>query len=198
MTDMVGIADAASCRVLHANGTRDVPETCGDKAFLRGVYHVKCFDAAGNLKWEDTADNLITNAGLNDVLNEYIRNTTQTAAWYMGLVDNTSFTAFAAGDVMSSHTGWIENAAYSNGTRPQWSPGASSGQSITNASTVNFSINANTQTIHGLFIVGGTGASTISATTGTLFSEAAFSGGNQAVNNGDTLQCTYTLSLASN
>ena len=34
-------------------------------------------------------------------------------------------------------------------------------------------------------------------TTGTLFSTAAFSGGNQSVNSGDTLKVTYTVSATS-
>ena len=168
--------------------------TFGDFILFHGRYHVRCYGPDGALKWEDYTDNLITNVGLNDVLNAYIRGTTQTTAWYMGLVDNASYSAFAAADTASSHTGWVENQAYSNGSRPQWSPGAASSQSITNASSVNFSMNA-TATIRGIFIAS---VATLGATTGTLFSEAAFSGGNQSVNSGDTLQCTYSLSLASN
>lgn len=159
-----------------------------------GVYHVRCVAPDGSIRWEDTAKNLICNTALNDVLNAYIRATTQTTAWYMGLVDNAGYTAFAAADTSASHTGWAENQAYSNGARPQWSPGAASAQSITNSSSINFSMNA-TATIRGIFI---SSVPTLGATSGTLFSEAAFSGGNQSVNSGDTLQCTYTLSLASN
>lgn len=194
--DKAGISDSAGCRVIHADGTRHIADTGGCKAsgILKGHYHVVCRDSDGNIKWEDDADNLITNAGINDVLNAYIRGTTQTTAWYIGLVDNSGFTAFANADTSASHSGWSENQSYSNGARLQWSPGAASGQSITNSSSVNFSINA-TATIRGLFVIS---VSTLGGTTGTLFSEAAFAGGNQSVNSGDTLQCTYTLSLATN
>lgn len=194
--DSLRTSDSAGCRVIHEDGTRHIADTggCHDFAKLCGHYHVVCRDKYGNIKWEDDAYNLITNVGINDVLNEYIRGTTQTTAWYMGLVDNAGFTAFANADTASSHSGWAESIAYSNGARLQWSPGAASGQSITNGSSVNFSINA-TATIRGLFI---SSVATLSATTGILFSEAAFSGGNQSVNSGDTLQCTYTLSLATN
>ncbi len=186
----------AECSVIKADfGTPGFPAGQSMSGILfRGHYsHVKCFDRLGNLKWEDDAHNLVTNVGLNDVLNEYIRGTSQITAWFMGLVDNASFSAFAAGDTSASHAGWLENQTFSNATRPQWSPGAASGQSITNASSVNFTING-TATIKGLFIISN---STVGGTSGTLFSEAAFSGGNQAVQSGDTLQCTYTLSLAS-
>lgn len=160
--------------------------------------YARSIDKFGEVISESWGHNLITNVALNDVLNEYIGATSQTTAWYMGLVDNSGFSAFAAADTMASHGGWSENTAYSGSARLQWSPGAASSQSITNGSSVNFSITTNSTTIRGIFIVGGTGASTPGATTGTLFSEAAFSGGNQSVNNGDTLQATYTLSLASN
>lgn len=194
--DTLGFAEGAGCRVLHADGSKHINDTggCIENALASGHYHIVCRDSEGNVRWEDDADNLITNAGLNDVLNAYIRGTTQTTAWYMGLVDNSGFTAFANADTSSSHAGWSENVGYSNGARLQWSPGAASGQSITNSSSVNFSINA-TSTIRGLFVGS---VSTLSATTGVLFSEAAFAGGNQTVNSGDTLQCTYTLSLATN
>jgi hypothetical protein len=180
----------------EASIIRALPNGCGlvlDGGAFRGVFKVTCLDRQGKVKWMDEAHNLVTNTALNDVLNEYIRATTQTTAWYMGLVDNSGFTAFAAADTSASHAGWSESTAYSNATRPQWSPGAASSQSITNASSVNFSING-TATIKGLFIIAN---NTVGGTTGLLFSEAAFSGGNQAVSNGDTLQCTYTLSAAS-
>lgn len=163
-------------------------------AMFRAQLKARCLRPDGTIRWKDEGNNLICNTALNDVLNEYIRATTQTTAWYMGLVDNSGFSTFAAADTSASHAGWSENQSYSQSTRPQWSPGAASSQSITNSSSVNFSITA-TVTIRGIFIISN---STIGGTTGTLFSEAAFSGGNQSCNNGDTLQATYTLSLASN
>jgi hypothetical protein len=167
---------------------------CGPNFKVQEQLYVRVLDPRGRLKSEDWGHNLITNTALNDVLNEYIRGTTQITAWYMSLVDNSGFSAFAAADTASSHAGWSENQNYSQSTRPQWSPGAASSQSITNSSSVNFSMTG-TVTIRGIFIISN---STIGGTTGTLFSEAAFSGGNQSVNNGDTLQATYSLSLASN
>jgi hypothetical protein len=166
----------------------------GPNLRLREHLYARVIDSEGRLKSDDYGHNLITNVALNDVLNEYIRATTQTTAWYMGLVDNAGFSAFAAADTSASHAGWAENQSYSQTTRPQWSPGAASSQSITNSSSVNFSITA-TVTIRGIFIIS---VNTLGGTTGTLFSEAAFSGGNQSCNSGDTLQATYTLSLASN
>lgn len=184
-------ADRADASVLRA------ASKCGASAVAAGVFHVKCFDPDGNLKWEEEAHNLITNLGLNDFLNVEVRGTTQTTAWYLGLIDNASFTALANADAAGSHAGWIENIGYTSGgtgARPQWSPGAAASQSITNASAINFVMTA-AVTIRGLFV---SSVTTFSATTGLLLSEASFTGGNQAVNIGDTLQCTYTMSLATN
>lgn len=132
--------------------------------------------------------NLITNAGKNSLLNVMFQAATQITAWYIGLVDNTSFSAFAAADTMASHAGWIENTGYSDATRIAWSVGASSSQSITNASAAVFNINA-TSTIKGIFI---TSVSTKGGSTGTLWSGVAFAA-NISVTSGDQLKITYTV-----
>lgn len=186
---LLGIANK-----LKRMGRRHRAMYFGPNFQLREQLYGRVVDPFGRIKSEDWGHNLITNVALNDVLNEYIRGTTQTTAWYMGLVDNSGFSTFAAADTAASHAGWSENQNYSNSPRPQWSPGSASSQSITNSSSVNFSMTG-TVTIRGIFIISN---STIGGTTGTLFSEAAYSGGNQSVNNGDTLQNTYSLSLASN
>jgi hypothetical protein len=91
---------------------------------------------------------------------------------------------------MASHAGWTEAVPYSNANRPQWTCGAAATRAITNASTVDFTINASA-TLKGLFI---TTDNTKSGATGTMWSEAAFSS-TVTVANGDTLKVTYTLSV---
>lgn len=132
----------------------------------------------------------LTGATLDDILNVYFVVQSQTSNFYCGLVDNSGFTAFASGDTMSSHAGWAESTAYSNSTRIAWVPGTSSGGagSITNGTAMSFTINA-TATIHGVFL---SSVSTKGGTTGNLAGTAAFSGGNQSVNSGDTLKVTLT------
>ena len=146
----------------------------------------------GKVIGEFAVPNGIVDVGLNHVLEDHFHAGTQITTWYIGLIDNAGFTALAAADTMSSHAGWAENTNYSNGTRPQWSCGAASGRQITNAVTVDFNMNADGLTIKGLFVCGGTGASTKGASTGTLWATAAF-GSNVALNNGDTLKVTYTV-----
>lgn len=163
----------------------------GEALGLGGVFLVECYGADGRLKWTDTAKNGVTKVGIEHALNVVFRGSTPSTSWYMGLITYPLTGGLAdATDTMASHAGWSENAAYAAANRPQWSPGAPSAQAIVNGTTVDFAINA-TGTIYGIFIVDN---NTKSGTTGTLFSTADFTGGQQAVVNGDTLKVTYTLS----
>ena len=202
MKSDLAIGDHASAMVERAGGTLDFPGVHLDLSGLDpshfgvgGHFVIECRDSDGNLQWEDTAENGVTNLALNDVLNVYLRNTAATANWYIGLVDNAGFTGFAAGDTMASHTGWAENTNFSNANRVQWSPGAAASQGVTNGTTCDFNMNpVSGATIRGLFLASD---NTKGGTTGLLFSTAAFSGGNQTVNSGDTLKVTYTVSATS-
>lgn len=167
------------------------------KLGVGGHFIVECYDKNGNLSWEDTAENGVTDVGIANLLNEYFRAATQITAWYIGLVDNSGFVAFASSDTMASHSGWSEVSSgnYSQSTRVQWSPGAASGGAVVNSTTADHSMtNGSSLTVKGLFL---NSENTKGGTSGTLFSTAAFTGGNQAVNNGDTLKVTYTVSAVS-
>jgi hypothetical protein len=93
---------------------------------MKTVYRFECFDSEGNLKWVEEVPNLVTTVGKNDLLTQYFKGSAYTAAWFVGLVDNASFSAYAAADTMASHAGWIEGTPYSNGTRPTWTGGTAS------------------------------------------------------------------------
>jgi hypothetical protein len=163
-------------------------ETKDDRIIPKGMVHVELFDKDGNLKCEFDAPNQVTNAGKNSWLGIMFFGATQLPTWYIGLVDNASFTAYNVADVMSSHTGWIESVVYSGGVRPTWVTVAASGQSITNTSATVFNITSSA-TLQGVFIVSN---STLSGTTGTLWSCVSFPS-TVAVNNGDQLKITYTV-----
>lgn len=138
-------------------------------------------------KWDEEFDNLVTTVGKNDLLTNQFKGSSYTAAWYLGLIDNASFSAVAAGDTMSSHAGWIESTAYSDGARKTLSFGTASSGSLA-ATAASFSINA-TATINGAFSVTN---STKGGTTGTLYSAGSFSA-TRTVGNGDTLNVTLTV-----
>lgn len=147
--------------------------------------------------------NGITNQGKNKLLDVMFHADTQITAWFLGLIDNSGFSALAAADTYASHAGWAEFDDYTDDansdsavTRPAWTEGAASGQSITNSSVIVFDITA-TGTVKGVFVVGGGSAPSTKNDTaggGTLWSTALFSGGDVPVLNGDALRVTYTVS----
>jgi len=155
------------------------------------VFVAECRDAEGRLKWREEVHNLVTNEGLNDLLNVYYKGAAAPGAFYIGLTNASP--NFAATDTMSSHAGWTENTSYSETTRPQCNFGSVSGQSVSNsASPATFSISANT-TIGGAFL---TTNNTKGGTSGRLIGGAAFSA-NRSLQSGDTLTITVTASASS-
>lgn len=159
------------------------------KMGLEGRFRVEHYDKEGNLKAVYRVPNGIVDVGLNKILEDMFNGGTQSTTWYIGLVNNSGFSAFANADTMASHAGWTESTDYTETARPEWTAGTAASRSITNASTVDFSINA-TVTLKGIFIVNN---ATKSGTAGTLWSTAAFASNVSAVN-GDTLKITYTVS----
>jgi hypothetical protein len=161
----------------------------GDKMALRGSYKVEIIcGKTGGVKHSEEFHNDITNAGKNALLDSFFRNQTQPATWYFGLVDNSGWSAFAAGDTMASHAGWTEFTSYSDSTRVAWTTVAASSQSITNTTVSTFNINGS-GTLKGIFV---NSVSTKGGTTGTLWSTAAFTS-TVPVTSGDQLKITYTV-----
>ena len=169
----------------------------GDNALALGRFKMACYDKDGALKWEAEEDNLVVNEGLQYMCGTALTSVTQITSWFIGLYGAGASNTPAAGDTMSSHAGWTEVVPYSNATRPActFATATTANPSVAtnSASVAAFTINA-TSTVGGAFLVSN---STKSGTTGTLFSAADFSApGDRAVTSGDTLNVTYTLSLA--
>jgi hypothetical protein len=169
----------------------------GDNALALGRFKMACYDKDGALKWEAEEDNLVVNVGLQYMCGTALTSVTQVTSWFIGLYGAGASSTPAAGDTMSSHAGWTEVVPYSNATRPActFATATTANPSVAtnSASVAAFTINA-TSTVGGAFLVSN---STKSGTTGTLFSAADFSSpGDRAVTSGDTLNVTYTLSLA--
>jgi len=169
----------------------------GEDAKATGLFEIKCHDKDGNLKWEAQSKNLVVNAGLAYMAGSALTSVTQITSWYIGLYGAGASNTPAAADTMSSHAGWTEVVAYSNGTRvaATFVTATTANPSVVtnSASPATFNINGTT-TVGGAFLTSG---SAKSGTTGTLFSAADFgSPGDRSVVNSDTLSVTYTFSLA--
>lgn len=146
----------------------------------------------GTHKWGVEWDNIVTNAGLDYALDVALSGGSQLSTWYVGLVNGASPT-FAAGDTMSSHVGWTENQNYDEAARQTWTDGGVSSQSVTNsASTADFTINTDSQTLGGAFLVSD---NTKGGTIGTLYAEGDFASDKSADDN-DTLSVTATFTSA--
>lgn len=184
MSNIERIAAAAM-----AGASIALPSALAESLQPRGVYTFECYGADGKLKWRDTLDNLVTTVGKNDLLDKYLAGSSYTAAWYLGLIGTTGYSAVNAADTSASHAGWTESVVYSNSTRPAPSWGGASAGSKASTATA-FNINGS-DTIKGAFLIS---VSTKSGTTGVLYSAGLFSGGDRAVVNADTLNVTYTAS----
>lgn len=165
-----------------------------NKAKAGGVFHVQCFDKDGNLKWEESAHNLVVNEGLQDMNAKYFEGSTYTAAWYLGLVTGPGAgNTYAAGNTLASHVGWTEDTNYSGNRKAvTFGTATTADPSVidNSGSPAQFSMTGTT-TIAGAFL-----ASVATGTSGILFSVSNFqSPGDRAVVSGDTLNVTYEFSL---
>jgi len=141
--------------------------------------------------WKREDPNVVTNVGRNDILDKYWRGSSYTQTVVMGLAGTGTK---AAADTQSSHAGWSEvggaNAPTYTGNRKAVTMGAASSQSSVSPQQT-YAITS-TGTVAGLFMNNG-GSSTKDDTTGVLVSVVNFTGGDEAVNNGDSLLVTYTF-----
>ena len=162
-----------------------------------GVFTVECVGADGQVKWSESFHNLVVNQGLQDMNSQYFKGSGYTAAWYLGLVEGPgSGNTYAAGNTLASHTGWTEltpGTAYT-GNRKAVTFGT--------ATTADPSVISNSASvasfpmlINGTSVAGALLCSVSSGTSGILFSVGNFTGGDKSVDNGDTLNVTYTFSL---
>lgn len=136
--------------------------------------------------WDE--HNLVTNEGLNHLLDVHFHGTSQIATWYIGVFE-ANYTPLASDTAATFPGSATECTAYDETTRVAFDEAAASGQSITNsASKATFTFNA-TKTIYGAFLASASGKS---ATTGKLFSASKFGAG-KAVVDDDQLLITYTI-----
>ncbi len=144
---------------------------------------------------EDIFKNIVVNAGRDHLLDVTLSGGTQDTAWHVGLTDGTP--TVAVGDVEGTHAGWVEVVAYSEGTRQAWTDGGVSSQSVDNSgSPATFSINGST-TVGGAFLSQDNTKGDASPVGSTiLYAAGAFSGGDRALQNTDSLDVTATFTMS--
>lgn len=160
------------------------------------------------VKWAEDVRNTVVTEGKNAALTHFLKGSTYTASQVLGLIENTGYSAIAAGNTAGNITaagggsptnGWNEAPSSTCASRGTPSFGTASSGSLATSSAVSFSIIAD-DTIKGAFLLcrstaGTAPSTTVGNTNGALYSAGLFSGGDRTVANGDTLNVTYTASL---
>lgn len=160
-----------------------------DGLIANGHVRVECV-RDGRVIWVEEGPNLIVTTGRNKLLDETLEGSGYTAAWYMGLIDNSGFSAIAAADTMASHAGWAEADEYDEATREAISFGAASSGTKATDADCSFTINA-TITINGVFIAA---SGTKNESASVLFAAKSFAAPRSCVDN-DVLNVSYSASL---
>ena len=172
----------------HAAALVEAPQRPRQKVELYGTYHMELYDKDGNLLATRDGHNGITDVGLDYCLNTTFNNLASLNPFFIALVNDSPSPAPVAGDTMASHAGWIEFTGYSEANRVDWTEGAASNQSITNAISADFTITSGA-TLWGIFV---TSDNAKSGVVGTLWSTANFSAGLVVVST-NVVKITYTV-----
>lgn len=147
------------------------------------TYRVECVGPDGKVKWVEEFVNLVTTEGKTDIIDKYLKGSSYTAAFFMGLKGTGNA---AAGDTLASHALWSEVTPYT-GNRKAITWGTSAAGSNT-ATAVSFAITG-TSTVAGAFV-----ATVNTGSSGILYSAGDFAV-SRSVASGDTLNVTPTLSV---
>jgi len=154
----------------------------------------KAFDQmlyGGGTRWVTDWQNIVVNEGLDHLLDVTLSGGTQDTTWFVGLLASSPSPAasWTATEIASN-----DFVDYSESNLQAFTDGGVSGQSLDNSgSTADFSIDTNSSTIGGAYLIGTNAKATPS---GTLYAAGAFSGGDKSADSGDTLSVTNTFTAS--
>lgn len=184
--DKFGLKDTVHCSVESSRGTTN-------GIGVHSVWNFECYDKNGKLKWVDLdRPNIVTHEGLDDMLTVYLDNGTQSATWYVGLVNTNTA---AAATMTYAVPVFTEDVDYGELVRQTFT-GVVSSQAITNsASKATFTITTGGQTLYGCFLTNHNVKGNTAEAGKKLFCYALFSSG-KAVEAGDTFKAWTTVTAA--
>jgi hypothetical protein len=158
------------------------------KANVGGVFTFEHYRDGKKID-EWTTKNIMTNEGLDYLLDASVANAAQISTWYVAPFKG-NYTPDGSETGATVATDATEATEYTLGTRPAYVPGTVASQSVDNsASKASFTINA-TVTIYGAFL---TGDSAKSGTGSKCLCISRFPGQRDLLNT-DELLVTYTIS----
>lgn len=167
-----------------------------EKLGFHNVYTFECYDSEGNLKWEEEVTNIVTNEGINHVLDVVFDGATPITSWYCGLTQGT--VTVNAADTLASHAGWVEQTGITDNPARDLvnfdtlSAGQVSIDNSENVATFTFSDISGDVTVGGAFL-----CSSASGTSGILYGVADFSGNDRTISQGDVVNVLVNIQLTS-
>jgi hypothetical protein len=163
-----------------------------DGSKFGGRFDVECY-RDGNLIWEEHAPNIVTNEGLNRLLNVMFNGGTQTATWYCALVETD--TAPASGMTYDVPV-YTESTSYDEAARPSYVEATSTAMSITNSANKAVFTVSDTKTMYGASLVSiDTKGDHTGGANNVLFCYAKFGTARDVLDN-DVINLTYQISAA--
>ena len=154
-----------------------------DGAVVAGWMRTVCRGRDGRVKWVDEGWNLITDEGLDWILTGDV-----TSGLHVGIADNAGNAqgTWGMGDLS-------EVTAYTEAARPSYQSSVASQTATNDGNEAAFSVDTDGTSYDGAFIAtddtkGGTG--------GTLIAVRQRGGGSRTLDDGDTLEIQYDLSLS--
>lgn len=168
------------------------------RAEKSGYFTARVVDSNGNeVQGLEVSDNIVTNEGLNYILDIGLSGGTQITAWYVTLaIDDV---AAAAGMTYATPTfAEITGTQVSEATRQAWTDGGVTSQSVDNsASPATYTADTTFTAYAAALVGGGAAASTLddSAGGGTLYAYSQFASA-KALTASDTIEVTYTFTAA--
>jgi len=151
----------------------------------------------GKTLWVETIDNIVTNEGLDYILDTVVNATAQKASWYVGLFTN-NYTPVATVTAATIAAASGESVAYNEATRVGYVGAAAAGQSVTNtANRSTFTININSTTIYGGFLCSEALKAGVNAGATDVLLAATQFGSAKTLDSGDQLLVTYAVGASS-
>ena len=158
---------------------------------FKGLWEWTCRDKDGKIKFQGRNHNVVVDQGLRWALDRSLLGSAGDSTWFVGLTNSTP--TIVAGNSMPTHAGWIEIPfARYTGNRKAWTGVRAGGAEVVSnsASTADFAFVAST-TVGGAFL-----ASVSATNSGVMFCASTFTGTDQAVDNLDTINVTYSITAA--
>ena len=168
-------------------------------AKFRGVWEIVVLDRkGGKVISKSRCENILTDEGLNKLLNVMLHGATQINPWYCVMFEND--VTPGAGATYAVPT-YIETVAYTEGARPEYNEAESTAKSTTNlANQAIFTMSGfvGIKTLFGAALVGGGGSPTVKGNVaggGTLLSAGRFDAA-QPIISGNVVSLIYKITDA--